>query len=163
MKQVLRTILTVGALLLALIAIFLTLSVRKRVSERPEAGNSAPNLADNVDRVKDNDERARMERYVAELQGSKTIIASFSGLSGETIDCVDVYSQPALKRPGMEQHKITFAPASLPHETRERRSGNEELLRTPAQLYTLSGETCPGKSVPMERLTMETLKRFRTL
>lgn len=157
------TIIAVIALLLALAAVFLTLSVRRQAMERTEGGNTAPNIPSDVDRIQSAEERARMERYVADLQSFKKVIKSFPGPSGETIDCVDVHSQPALKRQGMEEHQIAFAPTNKPPEAQDKSLSPEQKLETPNQLYMLTGETCPEKSAPMARLTMETLKRFRSL
>ncbi len=157
------TFVAVVALLIAAAALYLSFSARKQAALAPEGGNSAPNLASAVDRVQNDQERSRMERYAADLQASKRVIKSFSGPSGETIDCVDVYSQPALKRSGMEGHVIQFEPSTKPSEVRGQSLSRQEKLLVPDQLFTLTGQTCPEKSAPMGRLTMETLKSFRTL
>lgn len=157
---ILAIVLAIAALLLALAAFVTT---KKLARETPEPGNSSPNRPQTEDRISNAEERARMQRYVAELQSSKTVIKSFRGLSGETIDCVDVFNQPALKRKGMEGHAVEFAPKTQLPEARDETLKGQEKLRVPDQLYSLTGETCADKSVPMARLTMETLKNFRTL
>lgn len=157
------TLVAVIALLIAVAALLIGLSARRQAAQAPEPGNSAPNTPSAEDRVQNAEERTRMEAYVAKLQASKKVITSFRGPSGETIDCVDVYNQPALKRPGMEGHVIQFAPTNRLPEARDEGLRREEKLQVPNQLLTLTGQTCSEKTVPMARLTMDTLRRFRTL
>lgn len=113
------------------------------------------------ERVKGPDERHKMEQYVAKLQKEKKIVKTFTGMSGEIIDCVDVLSQPALHRSGMEKHVVQFAPRNLPRKPSKAKAEVADL--TPKLLYQLTGETCPEKTAPMPRLTLKTLTRFRTL
>ncbi|MDT7542074.1 MAG: hypothetical protein QOE33_1978, partial [Acidobacteriota bacterium] len=158
------TILATAALLIAIAAFALSLSARRQAGQAPEPGNSAPNIPADSDRVQSPAERARMEQYVAQLQSEKHVLKTFDGSSGEIIDCVDVYNQPALKRQGMEGHVIQFGPTTKPPEAREEQSlTRDQKLQVPNQLFTLTGQTCPDKSAPMTRLTMDTLKHFRTL
>ena len=130
-----------------------------------ETGIETVNKPLGIERVKNAQERDRMEAYVKKLQAEKKVVKSFQGPSGETIDCVDIYSQPALKRAGMEKHVLQLSPANFPIQPREAYEGSqvEEKIQMPNQLYMLTGETCPEKTAPMMRLTMETLKRFKTL
>ena len=157
------TVVAIAALLIALAAIVFTLKTKRQVLQPPKTGNSEPNRPAVEDRVQNAEERARMEQYVAVLQSEKKVIKSFPGPSGETIDCVDVYNQPALKREGMEGHVIQFAPTTQPPEARAENLSRDQKLQVPNQLFTLTGQTCPDKSAPMARLTMDTLKHFRTL
>ncbi len=159
----LATIVAVLSLLIALTAMFLTLSIRKQATQPAEAGNTAPNTRDGVDRVKDAAERTRMEQYASGLQASKKVVKSFPGPSGEIIDCVDVYSQPALGRAEMKEHKLQFSPMNPPPASQDKTLSAPQKLQVPNQLFTFTGQTCPERSVPMARLTMDTLRRFRTL
>ena len=155
-------LLAVVALLVAL-ALWRSFSVARDAADRlPERGNAEPNIPPDEDRIASAEERARMEKYVADLQSSKSVITSFAGLSGETIDCVDVNGQPALKRPEMRGHVVQFAPGTTPQGRADSMTPEDKLL-VPGQLYGLTGERCPERSVPMTRLTMDTLKRFQTL
>jgi len=130
----------------------------------PQGGNQEPNTGAGVGPVISKRELARMEGYVAELQAAKKVVKSFQGPSGETIDCVDIYSQPALKRPGADKIEVQLAPRNTPpSEKMAAAAPKDNLETTPNQLYLLTGETCPEKTAPMARLTMETLKRFKTL
>lgn len=178
MNSRLATIIAIVALLLAAVAFAITYSTKKQLGDAGGGGKSHPNLVQGEDRVKNAEERARMERYVAELQEAKKVVKSFPGPSGETIDCVDVYHQPALKQKGMEGQAILFEPRTKPPTTQDQRQpeqqqqpspqqqqsvNREEKIQTPSQLYTLTGEMCPEKTAPMARLTMDTLKHFQTL
>jgi hypothetical protein len=161
---ILATVLAIAGLILAVAALRIGLSAKKAAVQVSEHDNSLPNVSPPVDRIANAAERARMEKYVAELQSSKKVVKSFPGLSGEIIDCVDVYGQPALTRPEMKGHQIQFAPSTEPPgETALEGQKREPRVPAPDQLYSLTGETCEQKSVPMTRLTMETLKNFRTL
>ena len=70
-----------------------------------------------------------MEKYVADLQASKRVVKSFSGPSGETIDCVDIYAQPALKKEGMEGHQVQLLPTNPPPEAQDTTLSREERSR----------------------------------
>jgi hypothetical protein len=157
-------VLAIAALLLAAAAFALSLSTRRQAGQAPEPGNSAPNIPAGGDRVQSPAERARMEQYVAQLQAAKHVLKTFDGPSGEIIDCVDVYNQPSLKRQGMEGHAVQLEPTTKPPEAREEQGlKRDQQIQVPNQLFTLTGQTCPEKSAPMARLTMETLKHFSTL
>jgi len=162
MRSRLVTIAAVIAVLISLVALWMAVSAR-RESASGEWGNQMPNIRVSVDRVKDSAERTRMERYVNDLQASKHVVQSFPGPSGEAIDCVDIYSQPALKRKGMEGHRVQLLPTNRPPEVQEGLRAREAKVRMPDQLFMLTGQTCPERTAPMGRLTMDTLKRFRTL
>ena len=156
------TVLALIALVLAIVALFFVFGLRRRTT--PEPGDkSAPNRVPDQDRVENAQERARMEKYVADLQASKKVLKTFPGAEGETIDCVDIYAQPALRRAGMEGHVVQLEPTTKPPEATNESLNREQKLQLANQLFSLTGQTCPEKSAPMARLTMDTLKRFRTL
>lgn len=121
MRHVLTTIIAIIAALIALIALWTALGARKDASSG-EWGNQQPNIPAHVDRVKDAAERAKMEQYVADLQAKKKVVKTFQAVSGETIDCVDIYAQPALKRRGMEGHQVLLQPTTVRRKRRARRS-----------------------------------------
>lgn len=163
MRNGLATAAAIIAVLIALLALWMVMSARKEAAGSREWGNQRPNIMASVDRVKDATERARMEKYATDLQASKRVVKSFQAPSGETIDCVDIYSQPALKRRGMEGHRVQLLPKSRPTEAQGAALARKGKVSTPDQLFMLTGETCPEKTAPMGRLTMDTLKRFKTL
>jgi hypothetical protein len=155
------TLLAIVALAVALFALWRTTGTTGR-EDSGLAGKTEPNIAPDVDRVANANERTRMETYVANLQSAKQIVTTIKGLDGETIDCVDVNGQPSLRRPEMRGHVVQMQPSTLP-QGREASLSEADKLSMPSQLYGLNGERCPERSVPMTRLTMDTLKRFRTL
>lgn len=124
--------------------------------------NDAANYEASPIRIASDAERVRMERYVTQLQAAKKVAKSFVTPGRETVECVDIYSQPSLQRREMQNHRIELAPRTVPPElagAAEPPRGSENAT----QLYSITGETCPEGSAPMARLTMETLQRFRTL
>ncbi len=178
-----RTLWKIAAIVVVLIVIvsiilayqmFLTGDKVEEVDHCVETGDvSEPNPhADggekdcDVDRVINDEERGRMEDYIANHVRPEDVVSNFTSPLGDEIDCVDINSQPALRRPGMENHVIEFEPKSLaPLNETPGPPGiaeHDDLLSL-NQSFTLEGESCPDKSVPIRRLTMDTLRRFRTL
>lgn len=147
-----------------ILPIFITTGTGYAVGELGDKGNVEAKRNLDVVRVKSPEERERMKQYIEKLREGVKVVKSFPGPAGETIDCVDVYSQPALRRAGMKDHKIIFEPRNKPPQAQEMSKGEEiDEDKIPKQLYQLTGETCPEKTFPMTRLTMETLQRFETL
>ena len=133
-----RIVILLITLLFLLVAWSLFLSLRRPPTVMQETGNTETNKPVDIDRVINAQERARMEAYVKKLQSEKTVIKSFAGPSGETIDCVDIYSQPALKRAGMEKHEIQFAPSYLPEPPKPEGRAGEEKIQTPNHSEVIS-------------------------
>lgn len=135
------------------------------------------------DRIADDRERRRMEKYLADYVSPKAIVKTLELPSGDVIDCVDVYQQPALRRRGMEGHKLMFEPRGEPEDAKtgddEKAAGIRELDSSASekdvdpgsirdqlaarQTYGATGELCPEKTIPIRHLTMEILKNFKTL
>jgi hypothetical protein len=125
-------------------------------------------------RVLNMQERQHMADYLANHISPRDVVTSFTTTIGDEVDCVDLYAQPALKQPGMEQHVIEFAPKTFP-KTKSRRfpasqgeheqkvEASSEAAVTPPQTIGSPNEQCPEGSVPLRRVTMETLQRFKTL
>jgi hypothetical protein len=128
-----------------------------------------------LDRIANDQERRKMEKYLAEHVRKEDIVRSLKLSSGETVDCVDIYKQPAMRRPGMEKHEIQLKPSGDPEDRRDdgevealgeedptlkNKKGGPQLLK---QEYMVAKEQCPEKSVPIRRLTMDILKNFKTL
>jgi hypothetical protein len=128
-----------------------------------------------VDRIANDQERRKMETYLAEHVRKEDIVRSLKLPSGEMVDCVDIYKQPAMRRPGMEKHELQLRPSGDPEDRRDgdqvealgeedpalkNKKGDPQLLK---QEYMAAKEQCPEKSVPMRRLTMDILKNFKTL
>jgi hypothetical protein len=107
------------------------------------------------DHVANDRERRKMEKYLAEFVRKEDIVRSLKLSSGEIIDCVDIYKQPAMRHPGMERHELQWKPTGDPSDR------GSEIEIEPE--YLLAQEQCPEKSVPIRRLTMDILKNFQTL
>lgn len=124
-----------------------------------------------VDRVRDEKERKRMEQYIAEYVRKEDIVHSLKLPSGEMVDCVDMHKQPALRRAGMENHKLQLRPSGEPKEdqysefpqAQDKDPAPAERLQSLKQEFLSAGEGCPERSVPIKRLTMDILKNFETL
>jgi hypothetical protein len=115
------------------------------------------------DNVINKSELARMKEYVDKRIDKKYIVKTLKLPSGDLVDCVDVYKQPAMMRKGMEKHEIQFRPASIPGELKETDKDRNQDTFYKAQEYGGESEICPEKTVPITHITLETLKRFKTL
>jgi hypothetical protein len=81
----------------------------------------APETKENCDedRIANDRERRRIEKYLAEFVREEDIVKTLKLKSGDIVDCVDIYKQPALRRPGMEGHELQFRPRGDPGEMKE--------------------------------------------
>ena len=68
-----------------------------------------------VERVRDGQELARMQKHLESLYDAKDVVHHFKSREGDDIDCVPLEKQPALRQPGMENHRIQLAPSTLRH------------------------------------------------
>lgn len=136
-----------------------------------EQKDVAPPRKCEIDRVANDKERRRMEKYIAEYVRKQDVVDTLELSSGEVIDCVDVYKQPSLRSPAMKGHKVEFRPRSEARKTKQEdistsqidvNPGSDRKVITLAQEYA-KGPVCPERSIPIRRLTMDTLKNFRTL
>jgi len=140
----------------------------------PTTALAAPANDPAVVRVRDAQERQRMADYVATHVSPQAIVSSFTTTTGDVVDCVDIYAQPALKQPGMAHHVIEFAPKTFPEaasqHAAEAVAEHGPDAATPEQGVGLEPSTiaspteqCPKGFVPIRRLTQDTLERFETL
>ena len=112
-------------------------------------------------RVINAQERQRMADYLTNYIDARAIVTSFTTVIGDDVDCADMYAQPALRQPGMEGHAIELAPRTFPNSAGLVSPQSRAVM--PPQTIETSDAQCPEGSVPIRRLTMETLKRFKTL
>lgn len=149
--------------------------------ERTEAGHETKPIerVENCDvsLVRDDKELGRMQAYVKEHVSPDAIVRTISLPDGDILDCVDMYKQPALRRPEMAGHKIELRPRTLDAEkttvdraarlrTPAAKAGDPDMSRTAGaarQVYGAESEMCPEKSVPIRRITMDVLQHFETL
>lgn len=129
--------------------------------------SAAGALAQDRGRVKNRAEWAKMQRYVHERVDPKSIRESFRSPSGDDVDCVDINRQPALRRPGMEGHKVQLAPNTTELKVGDdaKAKGRDNLGEgSPGeQRLQKARRSCPKGSVPIRRLTENIMKNFRSL
>lgn len=135
-----------------------------------DSGKSSPEPTKELIRVRDANERARMERYIAEYVNRKDVVASIKLSTHELIDCVAIDKQPALRRIKMKGHILRLQPPAGPKEKSRRAAGTlvgdpaqADSLRIPKAEYGTNGKICPKRTVPLRRLTIEILDNFETL
>jgi hypothetical protein len=131
---------------------------------------SKPNCDE--DRIINDRERLRMEKYFADLIPKDTVVKTLTLRTGDVIDCVDVFKQPALRRPGMEGHRVQFSPRGEPKEEaaseveasdKDDDPGSLRQQRAAQQAYGADGEICPEKTIPIRHITIDILRNFKSL
>jgi hypothetical protein len=137
---------------------------------RADIGRSTPQEVGEVVRVRDDEERARMERYLADFVRQEDIVDSIALSAGEVADCVAIERQPALRRPELQGHTLQQRTPADPDERTDDRSlsplkdpASAEELAAAIQEYGSDSRTCPENSVPIRRLTIDILDNFETL
>ncbi len=137
---------------------------------RPDIGKSTPEPTEEVVRVRDQAEKARMARYLAEYIRPEDIVSTFVISPGDTCDCISVERQPALNNSELKGHEISYEPPILPEEVQtdmpfpfEKDPASDEQLTELKQEYGSEGKICPEKTIPILRLTMDILDNFETL
>jgi len=159
-----RLILFVLIGLILLVAINIIISIWRPRQMQIEYGNTQPNdSAIRVDRVKSPEERARMEKYLAEYQREQKVVKTIVTSSGEIIDCIDLYSQPGIRMNKIGRDEIQFAPKTWPSIEKDTSYSKSMTVKAPDMLYLLTGDSCPKGAIPIRRLTMSTLSQFETL
>ena len=110
-----------------------------------------------------------MERYIAEFVRPEDIVTTIE-IAGETVDCVAIDRQPALRRADMRNHVPQLRPPSSPKEEPKETPTTivgdpvrREAVLKVKQVYGAKTPICPEKSVPIRRLTIEILDNFETL
>lgn len=132
---------------------------------------AAAPTTDLVQRVKDPGELTRMKQHLDSLYDAKDIRHHYRSPQGDDIDCVDIYRQPALRQPGMEKHVIQFAPSTFPKESAPSTAAPDSAdAHQPVQAElafsvdaTGAVQRCPQGTIPILRLSLDTLKRFESL
>jgi Neprosin len=137
---------------------------------RPDAGKSTPEPTGDVVRVRSDEERARMERYIAGYVKPEDVVTSIKVSESEVIDCVAIARQPALTRSGLGAAGLRLRPPADPQEERAGAPGTRvgdpargDRIRSAELDYGTKGPLCPEQTVPIRRLTIEILDNFETL
>ncbi len=148
--------------LLLLLNLYMTWKMRYEPSDPRD--RSTPNDTTLLtERVKNKAERARMESYLQEFQNGQNIIKTITLPSGEIIDFIDLYSQPALRKHKISREQVQMAPSTIPKLAQGDTMIRSKDYLTRNMIYDLTGDTCPAGAIPIRRLTMQTLTRFETL
>lgn len=116
-----------------------------------------------VDRIRNAKERQRMERYLKDFVRSEDVVSRFTAPDGDLISCVDMKRQPALRRKGMEDHVLQKRPRNPPKEKPSSGKPEHQDFGDPKQAFSEKGPGCEQGSIPIRRVTMDTLKNFETL
>ena len=106
-----------------------------------------------------------MRAHLLELYQDVEVLHSFEIAEEQLADCVPIDRQPALRRPGMEDHRIASPPEfpALPVAP-EGLEATTVSTNLPAGLDRHGNErACPEGSFPMRRITLEEMTRFETL
>lgn len=121
-------------------------------------------------RVESRAELNRMERHLRSLNNSKNIRHSFQLPSGDIIDCIDIHKQPGLSNPEVQGLPIQ-TPPNLPDSSLS--AGKNSAQQDSVQLKEMSvpggldkngsKRECPTESIPVIRLKLDDMKRFKNL
>ncbi|KAL9690243.1 hypothetical protein QQ045_010640 [Rhodiola kirilowii] len=92
---------------------------------------------------------AELERRLQSL--NKTPEKTLTTREGHIYDCIPINKQPAFDHPALKNHKIQLHPTSFPVSSSSRKSASLLLHDY------INGETCPDGTVPIKRVTKESL------
>ncbi|XP_074559141.1 uncharacterized protein LOC141815073 [Curcuma longa] len=85
---------------------------------------------------------------------NKPYVKSFKDEYGITVDCVDIYKQPAFDHPLLKNHTLQIKSISFPKSMNNNNSSSE-ILKLPRR--------CPRGTVPIRRTTKEDLIRAKQI
>lgn len=114
--------------------------------------------------VTDAAEVARMQQHIDSLYEPSDVVHRFTTASGEAIDCIDLRRQPGL-RGGAETRAqaLELLPRTLPVDDVRPRVVEQEALHRGGYDETGAERRCPETTIPVLRLTLDAMKRYRTL
>lgn len=118
-------------------------------------------------RVESDAELSRMRKHLASRYDEADVAHAFTLPSGDAVDCVALERQPGLRRAEMRGHAIAAPPsAPVPEGAAEAPpdvEGTEAFLQ-PGRRDAAGVElSCPEGTVPIRRVTIDDLARYRTL
>lgn len=113
-------------------------------------------------------ELKRMQAHLDGLYQDVKAVHQFAGVDGETVMCVDLFTQPAFNHPGLRDHKLQLQPSA---ELKDRMASTDTRDAEIAYSGELKGDIdslgnlryCPDGSVPIKQLTLDEMSRFPTL
>ena len=110
-----------------------------------------------------------MQKHILKHYHGVQVANSFLDQSGNPIDCITLKSQPSLQSRKMRSHKLATPPKALARADQRsaKRVSTSKGIKPQLsyKMKDLSGNImyCRKGTIPMRRLTLETLTRFRTL
>ncbi len=128
-------------------------------------------LDEQVSTVHRPEDLEEMRRHIDSLYDRGGTIHTFKARSGDIVDCVRLNSQPGMRAPDMQGHTIMSAPATAPRDDVDRAPQSEAQRNLAlAKSFELEGldedgaaRGCPDHTIPIRRLELAALTRFRTL
>ena len=136
--------------------------------QAPEGIDEASESVSVVHRAEDLE---AMRRHIDNLYDRNDVVHTFKAISGDVVDCVPVDSQPGMRAPDMQGHVIMSAPTTAPRGDMEEAPQSEDQRNLAlARMFELEGldddgaeRSCPDHTIPIRRLELAALTRFRTL
>lgn len=149
---------------LSLTAFALGLSAMLLACENPASSSAGDGLPSPT-------ELDLMEQYIGDLYDPHDVRHTYHTPQGDAIDCVDIYAQPGLRHLGITERRITFSPSTFvepplepsPEDVEHQVSSGTQAVLLTGRDDSGSERRCPHGSIPILRLTMDTLRRFQTL
>jgi len=113
-------------------------------------------------------ELKRMQEHLDEMYNGVKVLHRFSSDDGDTIMCVDMFTQPAFNNPKLRDLKLQFQPSQ---ELKDRIATDDTKDKAAEYGGLLTGDTdsdgnkrfCPDGSVPIKQLTLKEMSRFPKL
>ncbi|KAL3644503.1 hypothetical protein CASFOL_009683 [Castilleja foliolosa] len=92
-------------------------------------------------------------------QINKPYVKTIKSLDGDIIDCVSIHQQPAFDHPLLKGQKIIkHPPENLKGHTSKTDNFEENF-----QVWSMSGESCPEKTIPIRRTTEQDVLRAKSV
>lgn len=105
-------------------------------------------------------EYRRMQEYVNRYVDSDDILKTLKTDNNNIIDCVDRFKQPGLKKQGINI-QVMPTPPNLDLELMGYSESNLDMEAE--QSYQYQAEVCPSGTIPIRRVTMDTLRNFESI
>ncbi|PIA64531.1 hypothetical protein AQUCO_00100187v1 [Aquilegia coerulea] len=93
---------------------------------------------------------------------NKPSVISIKSEDGDTINCVDIYKQPAFDHPALKNHTIQMTPSYNPTTVELMTKGNESAMTVISQTWHKNG-SCPIGTVPIRHIRKRDLLRAASL
>ncbi len=130
--------------------------------------NEVSNISKNVvlGKAKDIKEYSKMLDYIDSYNPKEVDIFETKILaSGESVDCVDIYSQPSMRNKSKEKIKLKPSPmlekiVNEQDKMLKDKSNTQKSMDISSLNFSVG---CPIGTVPMKKLTIEELRNFETL